>query len=50
MLQVSSPVHYFFQLVLTGCLDLFLNTIQKDSRFSKAMIQKGLEVILVDKN
>lgn len=50
MLQVSSSVHYLFQLVLTSCLDLFLNTIQKDPRFSKAMIQKGLEVILVDKN
>lgn len=50
MLQIRSLIYYLFYLVLISYLYLFLNLIYKDPKFSRAIMQKYLQVILIDKN
>lgn len=50
MLQIKSPVLYFFLLVLGVSFDFTPNIVNKRSRFSETLLEECLEFVLSKKS
>lgn len=46
---MCGPIYYFIELILGVLLDFTLDTIYKDPRFSKTIMQKSFEFISCNK-